>query len=258
MVQEGCPFVPGLPCTPQTIDVWSARNMNLSPDGGATPAPRREGNRDAMYAAYRSGMVFRGKIDIPIIDWRHYLEDALDMHNSHQSFASRQRMLNYDGDASNQVIWFTDARPARAFDQTAMALQVMEEWMDNIAAHPNRSVARNKPAQAVDSCFATDGSLIASGRDVWNGILDDRAAGACTQRFQLHETSRIVAGGPIEGGVFECALQPVSRAIAHGLYGAWQPTAAERARLEQIFPSGVCDYTKRDQGLPPELRGHGR
>src|SRR5678816_2367188 len=55
MVQEGCPFVPGLPCTPQTIDVWSARNMNLSPDGGATPAPRREGNRDAMYAAYRSG-----------------------------------------------------------------------------------------------------------------------------------------------------------------------------------------------------------
>ena len=34
------------------------------------------------------------------------------MHNSHQSFAARQRMLNYDGDASNQVIWFTDARPA--------------------------------------------------------------------------------------------------------------------------------------------------
>jgi len=258
MVQEGCPFVPGLPCTPQTIDVWSARNMNLSPDGGATPAPRREGNRDAMYAAYRSGMVFRGKIDIPIIDWRHYLEDALDMHNSHQSFASRQRMLNYDGDASNQVIWFTDARPARAFDQTAMALQVMEQWMDNIAAHPNRGVAHNKPAQAVDSCFATDGSLIASGRDVWNGILDDRPAGACTQRFQLHETSRIVAGGPIEGGVFKCALQPVSRAIAHGLYGAWQPTSTERARLEQIFPTGVCDYTKRDQGLPPELRGHGK
>ncbi len=34
------------------------------------------------------------------------------MHNSHQSFAERQRMLDRDGDASNQVIWFTDARPA--------------------------------------------------------------------------------------------------------------------------------------------------
>ena len=48
--------------------------MNLSPDGGATPAPRREGNRDAQHAAYRVGMVFRGKLDIPVIDWRHYLE----------------------------------------------------------------------------------------------------------------------------------------------------------------------------------------
>src|SRR5207244_1723022 len=52
------------------------------------------------------------KIDIPLIDWRHYLEPFLDMHHAHQSFAARQRMLNYDGDASNQVIWFTDARPA--------------------------------------------------------------------------------------------------------------------------------------------------
>ena len=49
---------------------------------------RREGNREAGYAAYRSGMVFEGKLDIPVIDWRHYLEHRLDMHNSHQSFAA--------------------------------------------------------------------------------------------------------------------------------------------------------------------------
>ena len=85
--------------------------MPLSPDGGATPAPRREGDREAQHAAYKSGMVFRGKLDIPVIDWRHYLEPYLDMHNSHQSFASRQRLLNYDGDASNQLIWFTGVPP---------------------------------------------------------------------------------------------------------------------------------------------------
>ena len=55
-------------------DIWSARNMKLSSDGGATPAARREGNLEARHAAYRSGMVFRGKLDIPVIDWRHYLE----------------------------------------------------------------------------------------------------------------------------------------------------------------------------------------
>jgi Tannase-like family of unknown function (DUF6351) len=65
----------------------------------------------AANAAYTLGIVFRGDIDIPVIDWRHYLQHRLDMHNSHPSFASRKRMLNFDGDASHQVIWFTEARP---------------------------------------------------------------------------------------------------------------------------------------------------
>lgn len=218
--------------------------MRLSPDGGVTPAPRREGNMDAANAAYTSGIVFRGDIDIPVIDWRHYLEHRLDMHNSHQSFASRKRMLNFDGDASNQVIWFTDARPgAPQFDQTPMALDVMDEWM----------LTGKKPTRAVDSCFTTDGSLIYSGGDAWAGILDSRPAGKCTQTFQIFSTSRIVAGGPIEGGVFKCALKPLAAALADGTYGSWQPTPTDVARLQQNFPTGVCDYTKPDVGRPPGL-----
>ena len=92
--------------------------------------------------------------------------------------------------------------------------------------------------------------------DVWNGILDDEPAGACTQAFPIKSTSRIVAGGPIEGGVFKCALQSVEDAIDRGLYGSWQPDAAQLARLQQIFPTGVCDYRKRDLGLPPEMHAH--
>ena len=250
MVQEGCPFIAALCSIPAQFDPWSRRNMRLSPDGGVTPAPRREGNMDAANAAYTSGIVFRGAIGIPIIDWRHYLEAELDMHNSHQSFASRKRMLNYDGSASNQVIWFTDARPARAFDQTPMALEVMDEWMANIRAKPWRGVSRNKPAAAVDSCFATDGSLLYSGSDAWAGILDSRSPGPCTQAFPLFSTSRIVAGGPIEGGVFKCALKPLSQALADGTYAPWAPAAEDVSRLQQIFPTGVCDYTKPDVGRP--------
>jgi hypothetical protein len=256
MVQEGCPFIAALCSNPAQFDPWSRRNMRLSPDGGVTPAPRREGNMDAANAAYTSGIVFRGDIDIPVIDWRHYLEHRLDMHNSHQSFASRQRLLNYDGDASNQLIWFTDARPGTPqSDPTPQAFLVLDSWIKNIEANPDKSVGENKPADAKDSCFATNGSLIASGDDVWSGILDDEAAGACTQAFQIYSTSRIVAGGPIEGGVFKCALQPVASALAHGLYGAWTPSESEVARLNAIFPSGVCDYSKSDQMVPPELSG---
>jgi hypothetical protein len=253
MVQEGCPYILAL-CATQLPDVWSARNQHLSPDGGATPAKRREGNREAQHAAYRSGMVFRGKIEIPLIDWRHYLEPFLDMHNSHQSFAARKRLLNFDGDASNQLIWFTAAPPSGTrFDQTPEALLVLDEWLANIAAHPERGVAGNKPANAVDSCFAADGSPIARGDGVWSGILDGGAKGACAQLFPPFSTSRIVAGGPIEGGIFKCHLQPVDAAIARGVYGSWQPDTAQRARLKQIFPSGVCDYSKGDAGMPPEF-----
>ena len=248
MVPEGFPFAG--PLTPENFDPWSSRNMNLSPDGGATPAPRREGDPDAMAAAYTSGMEFQGDIDIPVIDWRHYLEDELDMHNTQQSFASRQRMLNADGDASNQVIWFTDARPAVAFHQTPMAFRVIDEWMRNIAAHPDQGVAGNKPDAAVDSCFDTGGALIASGEGVWNGILDSGAAGACTERFPVYSSSRRQAGGPYEGGVWKCQLQPVNRALRVGVYGDWAPTDAERARLEQVFPEGVCDWDKPDAGRP--------
>ena len=151
--------------------------MRLSPDGGATPAPRTTGDRQAIAASYRSGLVFTGDIDIPIIDWRHYLEDQLDMHNSHQSFASRKRMLDRDGRAGNQVIWFTDARPAVAFDQTPEALAVMDQWMANIRSHPSRGVVGNKPALAVDRCFDTSGAQIAAGPGVWAGILDGKPAG---------------------------------------------------------------------------------
>ena len=246
MVQEGRPFLPV-----GTFDPWSARNMRLSPDGGATPAPRREGDLEAMRAAYRSGVYFDGDIDIPLIDVRPYLEPVLDMHNSHQSFASRQRMLDHDGDASNQVIWFSERVGSSSTPSVLPdALAVMDEWVARIRENPDLGVGGNRPERAEDACFEASRATIASGPDVWAGALDDRAPGACLERFPIHSTSRIVAGGPIRGGVYKCALQPVGDAVANGLYGGWSPSAAQRARLEQIFPTGVCDYTRPDQGRP--------
>jgi hypothetical protein len=246
MVQEGCPFITQL--CPSDVDLWSQRNMT-TPDANGV-RPRTSGSVEAMRAAYRSGLVFDGKIDIPVIDWRHYLDAELDMHNARQSFASRQRMIDGRGNAANQVIWFTDARPARGFDQTPMALAVMDQWLGNIEAHPSRGVAGNKPAEAVDSCFATDGSLLYRGKDAWRGVLDRGPAGPCTRQFPIHGTSRTVAGAPFDEQLYKCALQPVRRAVAHGTYGSWKPTSAQVARLEQIFPTGVCDFRKGDVGRP--------
>jgi hypothetical protein len=101
------------------------------------------------------------------------------------------------------------------------------------------SGAGNKPELATDRCFRTDGTEIARGPDAWDGILDRGPEGNCTEVFPLHSTSRIVAGGPLRGGVYKCQLQSVGNVIAQGLYGSWTPSPSERARLEQIFPTGL-------------------
>ncbi|MEQ8802387.1 MAG: DUF6351 family protein, partial [Haliea sp.] len=110
--------------------------------------------------------------------------------------------------------------------------------------NPDSSVGANRPASAEDSCFDSTGELIASGASVWDGILDDQPAGACTKRFPPYSTSRIVAGGPITGDVFRCALQSLDDAIEAGFYGDWMPSAAEQTKLAAIFPDGVCDYSQ--------------
>ena len=248
LVQEGQPYLPE-----GRFDIHSARNMNLSPeDRGEMPAPRTKGDPAAVKAAYEHGLVFTGRLDIPLIDWRHHLEDELDMHNAHQSFAARQRFLNHDGDASNQVIWFTDVvEGSPRFDQTPMAFEVIDEWMQNIAANPSAGVAGNKPERAEDSCFDKEGNLVYAGNDAWDGILNDNDRGTCTDKFDIYSTSRIVAGGPITGDVFKCHLQSIEDAIDKGTYGTWEITENEKERLKTIFPEGVCDYAKGDAWMPP-------
>jgi hypothetical protein len=232
------------------FDPWSRKNMNL----GATadqPAPRSVGDPIAMANAYASGHVFGGRLDVPAIDHRQYMERELDMHNAHQSFAVRQRVLDRMGSSGNLVVWFTDTTPGVAkASQTLEALAVMDQWMANMRANPDRSIAQNRPAQAVDSCFGLQGQLLHAGEGVWSGILDGAAPGACTQAFPVYGTSRTVAGAPIHGAMYRCALKPVDTAVADGTYAPWAPAADDVAALKKIFPAGVCDYRQADRAKP--------
>ena len=257
MVQEGFPFfgtstseVQKALSVPGYFDPWSRRNMTLSP-AADQPAPRTQGSFGAMRAAYTSGMVFSGKLTRPTIDHRQYMERELDMHNVHQSFAVRQRVIEKMGDSDMLVIWFTDTMPGvPKASQSMDAIAVMDEWMRNIRARPWKGIRGNRPARAVDSCFDVNGQLIYAGDDAWDGILNDKPAGACTQRFPIYSTSRIVAGAPIEGGIYKCALKSVERAVADGDYLPSTPTTAQITQLKQIFPQGVCDYRRPDRARP--------
>lgn len=226
-------------------DPFDSRNMLRSAscrDPEGVPAPRRSADLAAIRRAYASGHVFTGRrLGIPLVDLRPYLEPQLDMHNSRQSFSARARLLDANAHAARrQVIWFTgleaDLAP-KALD----ALAVIDRLLDTGSA----------PAGFTDSCFALDGSLIASGQAAWAGILDARAPGACTLAYPLHASPRMVAGESIKGDIFKCARKPVARALRDGTYGTVRFTPRQRRRLERIFPDGVCDYDRPGLGQPP-------
>ena len=186
-----------------------------APTAASTPAPRRAGNMEAANAAYTSGHRLPRRDRHPDHRLAALPRDRLDMHNSHQSFASRKRMLNLDGDASNQVIWFTDARPARAFDQTPLAFAVIDEWLANMRSE---AVPRRRGQQArgaVDSCFATNGSLLALGRG----------------RVGRHP--RLSAGGRVHAGV------PALLDLAD------RRGRADRGRRLQVRPEAGRDGARR-------------
>ena len=251
MVEEGFPYngtdaaeQAKIGRDPRYFDPWGSRNMNQwNPAVPSIPAPRTHGDPDAIKAVLASGLVFTGKTEIPTIDWHPYLEHKLDMHNVHQAFAVRKRIRTKLGSSDHQVIWFTEVRGAATqFDQVPMALSVIDEWMTNLRKNPTLGVVKNRPQQAQDSCFDKDGVLMAKGDGVWDGVLDTKPKGTCTQAFPMYSTSRILAGAPIEGGIFKCPLKSVSAAVADGTYGSWKPTLAEIQKLQTIFPEGVCDY----------------
>lgn len=259
MVQEGFPFfgttqaeINKALTVPGYFDPWSVRNMRLAPSADA-PAPRTAGDPAAMRAAYTSGHVFTGRLDVPAIDHRQYMERELDMHNSHQSFAVRKRVLQKMGHSDNLVVWFTDTTPGvPKASQSLQALAVMDQWLTNMRTNPAAGIAGNKPADALDACFDLQGQRMSAGAGVWGGILDNQPAGACTQAFPLYGTSRTVAGAPLEGGIYRCALKPVEQAVADGTYGNAVPSVQQVEQLKRIFPQGVCDYAKPDQARPAE------
>lgn len=236
---------------PVELSFWSDHNMNHSGDSGETPARRTEGSVAAMQAAYRSGHVFVGYADIPILDVRHYLDDDLDMHHATASFASRLRLLNGQGYADNHVIWMSD----KDHDPTNATLEVIDEWMVNIRNNPNRSVAANKPASGQDKCLDDQGHTIAQGDTVWDGDWNGRPPGACMAVYPRHKTSREVAGAGVTGDVFKCHLQSIDSAVANGVYGSVDMTV-HKAALKDIFPEGVCDYRRGDLARPADLMGN--
>ena len=234
----------GVITTAQFLDL-NDRIGGYDHDGRFRPE-RTVADPAALRAAYETGRVTHGGGGLattPIIDYRAYNDDAErgDVHLRYHSFSLRDRLLRANGRADNHVMLVEDSRYglySTASPVVQAALSRMDAWLTALAADESgdpviEQVVRAKPADLVDACWSRgeESTKIAEPQV--------RGSGRCEELFPSAPAPREVAGGSVGSDILKCQLTPIDPAD----YGVTF-TTDEQARLERIFATGVCDWSR--------------
>jgi hypothetical protein len=192
---------------------------------------------------YRTGAINdTGSLDkVAIIDLRGTSNNEI--HTDYHSYVTRARLDQANGNHDNHLIWTFPSSlvvPPSIADQSFLML---DRWLSAVEADPSADpvevkVARNKPDDAVDQCYIGD----ANAPPV-------RDAQQCAQAFPHFASPRLAAGMAITHDIGSCQLKPLDRADYPGVTFA----DADWARLQAVFPDGVCDYGKPGFGQGPAV-----
>jgi hypothetical protein len=188
---------------------------------------RLAGDPASIANAYRSGAINEGNnLDqVAIID--HAGPDPGLAHDYVHTWWMRDRLEREQGHLGNYVLWFG---PTPLIGDTAWATEAMlamDRWLGAVEADTSgkplaQKIVEDKPKDIVDRCTAT----------------------VCEQYLATrYETPRSVADGPKTGDVNKCELKPPVREDYPLTF-----TDADFARLQEIFPTGVCDWSKPGVG----------
>ena len=216
-------------------------------DANVVPA-RMKADPEALRISYATGRENQGvgMNLLPIIDVRSYVENTIDVHTGFTTEVARARWKAANGSAANFVAWRTDTignlgmdtRQANSPLRQAMrmALTSMDMWLNTLEADKSvlpkaQKIVKDKPKDVIDACFTTSMQKIA----MHPGAANDE----CAKMFPDHSDPRVVAGEPLVRLTLKCALQPVNPALYKR-----KLTAAQLQSVKEVFPQGVCDYSK--------------
>lgn len=206
---------------------------------GNLVSTRTPADLEAVEISFRTGRALEGGplLDIPIILRDVYTDDLGDIHTRFHAFTIRERLRRDGVDAPNLLLWtqpaggvgLTDALLGNA-GAGNLPIYVLDEWL----------TTGTKPAEAVQRCLLPDGTEVTGGWEIYD------EPGPCRDAFPVYGDPRTAAGAPQRNDVIACQLRPIDPAD----YPA-PLTPEQLARLEVVFPDGVCDWTEPSQGMQP-------
>lgn len=211
-------------------------------------ARRHSADKFASERAIESGRVLFGGAGLrstPIIDYRSYLDrrEGGDIHMIVHQFATRERLINANGHARNQVMqiggsWgFTEESPDLGALFNSMDSWILAVQQDESDLSESEKVVINKPADLTDACWDNSRST----RVKINQEMSYGGDNECAQLYPAYSTPRQVAGAPVANDVISCRLRGLS--AADYLVEFSQEQLAE---LVSIFAQGVCDWSAPD------------
>jgi len=245
-----------------TVDQFLEINEKIGgyDKNGNYTATRTVGDAGAIRRAYQSGLQLHGGgglASIPVFDLSNFYDEDNFYHYQWFHFAARERMLKANGDTRNHVMWrggvsfpdlFGQTTPGKAERAAVSAKATAEAWpafikwvsaykSDTTASSQREKVIAKKPAEAVDGCFtfSTTPQFIAEPQVLGS----TGAAGTCNAIWPSWHFPRAQAGASVAAHKLKCELKPVTvsdYAVAFD--------ASQLARLNAIFPAGVCDWSK--------------
>ncbi len=216
-------------------------------DRDATIVPQRTvADLLAARAAYQTGRLTNGGgglAEMPIIDFRDY-NDVLpggDIHVRYHSFSMRKRLEKANGRSDNQVMWVNDNRfglYTNANPLLQSAILKMDRWITAIKADKRHirqidKVVQNKPADLQEGCYTKDAT------PAFIAEHQVRGPSTCHDLYPSNSFPREVAGADIAADIIKCQTKPLKESDY-----AMAFTATQWARLQAVFPSGVCDWSK--------------
>jgi Tannase-like family of unknown function (DUF6351) len=219
-------------------------------------ANRSVGDTGAIKRAQQAGIDLGGGgglASIPVFDTTGLYDEDNTYHYQWHHFEVRERLKAANGNTDNHVMWRgglgiaellgtpTPAGAAllAAVDTNSWAAFI--KWVeavrsDNSGLPQREVVVRDRPADLVDGCWTynVNPQFIAEPQ-----TFSSQPNSQCNTLWPSYAFPRYVAGGPLSASKLKCQLKPIDLNDYQVSF-----TGAELTRLQNVFPTGVCDWSK--------------